>query len=82
MRLAALPAPQAAPAAQPSACVLAARAAPAAFGSGTVVSFEDHATSLARIPRAEAEIGGQIDPAFVDNQRVAVRRATGRPRSS
>jgi hypothetical protein len=77
MRLAALPAPQAAPAAQPGACVLAARTAPAAMGSGTVVSFEDRVTSLARIPRAEADIGGHIDPSFIDNQRVVVRMSDG-----
>lgn len=83
-RLASLqPAPQVAPQAtpqtapQPNVCLLTMPAAPTGFGQGTVLSFEDHATSLARIKMTEARAGGQIDPDYVDNQRVTLRMGNG-----
>lgn len=70
-------APQAQAAPQSSACLLVMPPAPAGFGMGTVVGFEDRATSLARIKLTEANTGGPIDPAYIDNQRVTVRLMNG-----
>lgn len=69
--------PQAAPQPQQTVCLLVAPPAPTHFNRGTVMAFEDKATSLARIKHNEAEVGGQIDPDFIDNQRVNVRLGDG-----
>ena len=50
---------------------------PRLFGLGTVVGFEDHALSLARIQLTESQNGGKIDPNYIDNQRVLVHRMNG-----
>jgi phosphatidylserine decarboxylase len=50
---------------------------PTAFGNGVVLSFEDRATSLARIQFTESQSNGKIDPAYIDNQRVTVRMSNG-----
>jgi hypothetical protein len=70
-------APQVAPQAQPNVCLLTMAPAPTGFGQGMVMSFEDHATSLARIKMTEARAGGQIDPDYVDNQRVTLHMGNG-----
>ena len=72
------PAPATAPATQSNVCLLVGPPAPTAFGQGTVISFEDRATSLARISRTEAQNGGKIDPDYIDNLRVTVRLTNGR----
>jgi hypothetical protein len=46
-------------------------------GAGTIMMFENHNTSLARIPLSQAELGGQIDPDYVDNLRVGVHLDSG-----
>jgi len=69
--------PQAAPLPQQTVCLLVAPPAPTRFSRGTVMAFEDRATSLARTKRNEAELGGKIDPDFIDNQRVNVRLSSG-----
>ncbi len=51
--------------------------APRLIGLGTIMGFEDHALSLARIQFTEANSGGRIDPDYVENQRVTVRRENG-----
>jgi hypothetical protein len=50
---------------------------PQLIGLGTVIGFEDHALSLARIQVTEAQAGGKIDPAYIDNQRIIVQRPSG-----
>ena len=70
-------APSAAPATQSNVCLMVMPTSPNAFGSGVVMSFEDHATSMARIQFTESHSGGKIDPAYVDNQRVLVRMNNG-----
>jgi hypothetical protein len=51
--------------------------APQLMGFGTIIRFEDHATSLARIPFTEASVHGKIDPDYIDNLRVLVRKSDG-----
>lgn len=51
--------------------------APRLIGLGKIIGFEDHALSLARIQLTEANVGGTIDPDYVENQRVTVRRNNG-----
>lgn len=70
--------PTPAPATQSNVCLLVGSPSPTGFAQGTVMSFEDRATSLARIQRTEAQSGGKIDPDYIDNQRVAVRMMGGR----
>jgi hypothetical protein len=41
------------------------------------MSFEDRATSLVRTKHNEAELGGKIDPDYLDNQRVSVKLSNG-----
>src|SRR4051812_16203460 len=86
VQLAALPPPThavtplvrpATPAPQSNVCLLVGPPAPNHFDAGKVVSFEDHATSLARIQLTQAHNGGQIDPDYVDNQRVTVELRSG-----
>jgi hypothetical protein len=78
----ATPATPATPAAsagpQPQNCMLVESPQPTQRGSGTVVSFEDHTTSLRRIERTQASVGGQIDPDYIANQRAIVRVGNGR----
>lgn len=69
------PAPQ--PAAQSDVCLLVLPPNPNMVGSGVVMSFEDRATSLARIQRSQADSGAKIDPDYIDNQRVTVRLPNG-----
>jgi hypothetical protein len=74
--------PAAATAAQPvdeaKACRIAQPGAPEHFGTGVVVGFENHDISLARIQVTQQQVGGAIDPAYIDNQRVALRMPNGR----
>lgn len=61
-----------------SACALRQTAtAPRLIGMGTIIGFEDRAASLARIPVTESLSGGEIDPDYIDNVRVIVRRNNG-----
>lgn len=69
--------PQPVPQAQPNVCLLTLPPAPTGFGQGTVLSFEDRATSLARIKMSQAQAGGLIDPDYIDNQRVTLHMANG-----
>ncbi len=59
-------------------CQFARAPAPTLSDGGTVVSFEDPATSLARLKRTEARLGASIDPDYRDNPRVEVRIEGGR----
>jgi hypothetical protein len=68
---------QAAPASQPQICLLVMPPAPQVFGSGMVIGFENHATSMARIQMTQAHTGGLIDPGYIDNQRVTVKIGNG-----
>jgi hypothetical protein len=52
-------------------------ATPRLIGLGTIVGFEDHAMSLARIRVTEANVRGLIDPDYIENQRVIVRSGSG-----
>jgi len=52
--------------------------APQLVGIGTITGVEDRAEALARIQVSEANSGGKIDPAYIDNTRVFVRREDGR----
>jgi hypothetical protein len=56
-----------------AACHISLPTSPAPLGGGTVVGFEDRATSLDRIKRTRVALHGEIDPAYADNQRVVVR---------
>jgi hypothetical protein len=70
--------PQAASQSTASVCNMQQRdIAPRLIGLGTIIGFEDHALSLARIQLTEANVGGMIDPNYVENQRVTVRRNNG-----
>jgi hypothetical protein len=51
---------------------------PQHFGLGTVVGFENHDISLARIQLTQTQMGGKIDPAYIANQRVNLRMPNGR----
>jgi hypothetical protein len=59
------------------ACTLRARPVAVNAGAGTVTGFESRAVSLARIPLTEQQIGGKIDPDYVDNLRVDVHLDSG-----
>jgi hypothetical protein len=73
-----LPPPRVAAARVPApVCRMTMPDAPLNHSRGVVIGFEDHATSLARIPRSEASAGGRIDPAYIDNLRVRVRFDSG-----
>jgi hypothetical protein len=74
----AAPAPQVLPAQDTVACALISPAVPQLVATGTVLAFESRAISLARIPVAQQQFGGKIDPDYVDNQRVLVRLDTGK----
>lgn len=52
--------------------------APAYFSQGVVTGFESRAASQARIKVTEAHAGGQIDPAYINNQRVIVHLPNGK----
>jgi hypothetical protein len=60
------------PAPAPQTCRLSLSGAPGETSQGVVVGVESRATSLARIPHAEAMLGGAIDPAYVNNTRFTV----------
>jgi hypothetical protein len=70
--------PQALPSPDTQACTLRAPPAPRARGAGTVRAVESRAVSQARIPLTQQQLGGKIDPDYVDNQRVLVRMDNGR----
>lgn len=69
--------PTLAPTGQSNVCLMVMPPSPTGFGSGMVMSFEDRATSMARIQVTQAHAGGQIDPDYIDNQRVTVRLVDG-----
>jgi hypothetical protein len=64
--------------AQPQVCLLTAPSLAHLGGAGVILSFEDRAISLSRIPLTQASVHGQIDPAYVDNVRVNVKLDSGR----
>lgn len=51
---------------------------PQHFGLGVVVGFENHDISLARIQLTQNQMGGKIDPSYIDLQRVNLRMPNGR----
>jgi plastocyanin len=69
------PAPAAAT--QGNVCLMVMPQSPTAFGNGVVMSFDDRAMSMARIQFTQAQTHGQIDPDYIDNQRVIVRLGSG-----
>lgn len=77
-----VPQPTGGGAAQPSddtqACRITAPGLPQHFGVGVVVGFENHDISLARIQLTQTQMGGKIDPAYIDLQRVHLRMPNGR----
>jgi hypothetical protein len=71
------PNPIPAPATQSNVCPMVMPPSPIAFGNGVVMSFDDRAMSMARIQFTQAQTHGQIDPNYIDNQRVIVRLGSG-----
>ncbi len=59
-------------------CSLALPSAPTIFNAGVVVGFENPSISYARIKKTEQRWGGQIEPDYIDNPRVAVRLPDGK----
>lgn len=58
-------------------CLLNGPLAPHPQDVGRVVAFEDRAMALARIQLTQSISHGQIDPAYVDNQRVHIDLGNG-----
>lgn len=71
------PNPIPAPATQSNVCPMVMPPSPITFGIGVVMSFDDRAMSMARIQFTQAQTHGQIDPNYIDNQRVIVRLGSG-----
>ena len=65
---------------QPQACTLRLASVPQTLGEATVLGFENRNVSQVRIRTTQQNLGGLIDPAYADNQRVIVRMASGERR--
>jgi hypothetical protein len=55
---------------KPDLCRLSLPTVPGPPGYGTVLSFVDAATSMAQIRGIQAQVGGLIDPAYIDKPRI------------
>jgi hypothetical protein len=65
----------------PGTCHLSLSSAPARLGGGTVLGFEDRAASLVRMRQTQAILHGEIDPAYIYNQRIIVQLDNGQTRA-
>jgi hypothetical protein len=65
------------PAAATTACTLRISPSPSAMGAGTVTGFQTQALATAYIGLNEQQIGGKIDPDYVNNLRAEVRMDNG-----
>jgi hypothetical protein len=73
-----MPAMAIVPRGEPSGCQLSVPSHAAQLGGGTVVGFERHDISVARVASTEKTIGGHIDPAYADTLRTMVSLDSGR----
>jgi hypothetical protein len=60
------------------ACPINMARSPAAVGEGVVVNLLDTPAAMALLAKTEAQIGGPIDPVYLNNQRAVIRMLDGR----